>query len=170
MSKRFDRDLTFTGRTQIWRDVFDKAQSDGRTLFGYGIGGFWGKIGSPSSKIDNVLFADIAQSHNGLIDIYIQFGLIGVCLFIIYLFSIFIYLSKIKSKNQSVFFFNLFFIFFIFNNLVESSYLQPKNIINEVFILIVIYILNSRITLNFHHIKYMYKYREIYKRLNVNDN
>jgi len=143
----FDRDLTLTGRTQIWRDVLDKVQLENNSLFGYGIGGFWGKTGSPSSKIDNALFMEIGQAHNGLIDLYIQYGLIGLTIFVCFLFNILNKLSKIKSNSKNVFLFNFFFVLFLFNNLVESSYLQPKNFLNVIFVLIVVYILNSETSL-----------------------
>lgn len=165
ISKKFDRDLTLTGRTQIWRDVFDKIQFDDKTLCGYGIGGFWGKIGSPSSKIDNALLAEIGQSHNGLVDIYIQYGLIGVFLFIFFLFSILNKLSKIKSNLPSVFFFNFFLVLFIFNNLVESSYLQPKNFLNAIFILMVMYILNSRSIMKLKYIQDIQKQHQIFQNI-----
>ncbi|MDY0986384.1 O-antigen ligase family protein [Flavobacterium sp. CFBP9031] len=142
-ASNFKRDLTLTGRTQIWRDVLDKVQLENKTLCGYGIGGFWGKTGAPSSKIDNALFAEIGQSHNGLIDLYVQYGLIGVSLFICFLSSILNKLSKMKSNSSYVIFFNFFFVLFLFNNLVESSYLQPKNFLNIIFFLIIVSILNS---------------------------
>lgn len=148
-SSNFNRDLTLTGRTQIWRDVLDKVQFDDKTLCGYGIGGFWGKTGAPSSKIDNALFAEIGQSHNGMIDLYTQYGLVGISLFVYILFTILKKLSKLKSNSAQIIFLNFFFVLFLFNNLVESSYLQPKNFLNIIFILNTIYILNPKYLLEF---------------------
>lgn len=144
ISLNFNRDLTLTGRTQIWRDVFDRVQYENKELFGYGIGGFWGKTGSPSSKIDNPLFAEIGQSHNGLIDLYAQFGLIGIFLFLCFFFYIISKLSELNAGSPHVIFFYFFLVFFIFNNLVESSYLQPKNFLNTFFIFLIFYVLEFR--------------------------
>ncbi|MBF9253261.1 O-antigen ligase family protein [Pontibacter sp. 172403-2] len=140
----FNRDLTLTGRTQIWRDVFDKIKNDNKVITGYGIGGFWGKERAPSSQVENSLFTEIGQAHNGLVELCVEYGLLGVILFVSFLVFIVNKLPLIYWQYKDIIFFNFFLIFFIFNNLVEASFLQPKHFLNCIFLLISIIVLNSK--------------------------
>ena len=69
------RDPTFTGRTDIWRNVL----ADTRTslLFGAGFFSFWG--GQGGEAVRQVMQAPgLHSAHNGYLDIYVDGGLIGL--------------------------------------------------------------------------------------------
>lgn len=140
----FNRDLTLTGRTQIWRELLDKAKIDDKIFFGYGIGGFWGDAGAPSSKINVDIFTEIRQAHNGLVELYLVNGLFLVACFVFFLSFVLKKIQNMKYNYNEIVFFNFFLVLFIFNNIVESSFFQPKNFLNYLFIFISIVILNAR--------------------------
>ena len=71
------RDMTLTGRTEIWTDVLQVAST--HPLWGTGYGAFW--IG----RIANIPWTEnltwtLGQAHNGYIDVYLQIGAIGLVL------------------------------------------------------------------------------------------
>jgi O-antigen ligase len=70
------RDLTFTGRTDIWRAVLAQ---DINPLFGTGYWNFWGNAGGDSVR--SVLqVGEMKGAHNGYLDIYVDGGWIGIAL------------------------------------------------------------------------------------------
>lgn len=82
----FGKDPTFTGRTEIWHLVWAAIQA--RFWLGYGFGAFW--IDVPSA--DNPMFAiwdvtGVLGAHNGLLDLWLSIGFIGVSLWVSLLVS-----------------------------------------------------------------------------------
>jgi O-antigen ligase len=75
----FDKDITFTGRTEIW--AASGPYLADRPLTGYGLAG-------PYSDLSNLIARDIFDSlgfyithaHNGLIDVMATLGLVGVAI------------------------------------------------------------------------------------------
>jgi exopolysaccharide production protein ExoQ len=74
------KDSTLTGRTEIWSMVWQKFLQ--RPWFGYGYSAFWlGKDGKQSAAIAQALHWVVPHSHNGLLDVLVQVGLVGLTLF-----------------------------------------------------------------------------------------
>lgn len=76
----YGKDVTLTGRTHIWAAVADAVSQ--RPVFGYGIGGLlWG---TPPSNETAVVWRSIGfqvpHSHNGILDLLVQYGVIGMSL------------------------------------------------------------------------------------------
>jgi len=97
----FGKDLTFTGRTDVWSD-YSRAVEE-RLWLGYGPYAFWQNwlgINSPAAKWDSGGWMP-PHAHNGFFDISIDLGLIGLLLFSIsFLVGIFqatFYLLKGRS-------------------------------------------------------------------------
>jgi len=80
------RDSTFTGRTDIWKASIATAENP---LIGTGFESFW------NVNVDRVALAlsniwgihDLNSAHNGYIQIYLDLGLVGLCLLSIVLIS-----------------------------------------------------------------------------------
>lgn len=68
--KLLGRDLSFTGRTEIWTDLL---RENVNPILGTGYMSFW--LGSAVDRYDN-----ITQAHNGYLETYLNGGLIGLCL------------------------------------------------------------------------------------------
>lgn len=82
-----DRDPTLSGRTIIWGALIDKIHL--RPWLGYGYYGFWHGAYGESAVISKIITAYIPpHAHNGLFDLVIAFGLIGLILFSLNLLSL----------------------------------------------------------------------------------
>lgn len=77
------KDLTFTGRTFIWRATFNAWME--RPVLGYGLGGILGQdpITPRTAELWRAIGFRVPHSHNGVLDIGIQLGLVGVALFVL---------------------------------------------------------------------------------------
>lgn len=82
------KDPTFSGRTDIWSAVI-QAISD-QPLLGYGRGGLFFP---PANEQTASLWRDIGfqapHAHNGVLDLWLQLGLVGVALYALIFFSSF---------------------------------------------------------------------------------
>jgi O-antigen ligase len=67
------RDLTLTGRTDLWADLLDIAAES--PIFGVGYGSFW--IGNTHNLWERHLWGP-TQGHNGYIDVYLELGAVGL--------------------------------------------------------------------------------------------
>jgi exopolysaccharide production protein ExoQ len=67
------RDLTLTGRTDLWADLLDIAAET--PIFGVGYGSFW--IGNTHNLWERHLWGP-TQGHNGYIDVYLELGAVGL--------------------------------------------------------------------------------------------
>jgi O-antigen ligase len=75
------KDLSLTGRTDIWPFVIDKIQE--RPLLGYGFAVFWNGLQGESAYIWRALKWTVPDSHNGFIDLWVDMGFVGFFLFCI---------------------------------------------------------------------------------------
>lgn len=76
------RDTTLTGRTDIWAQSLEAGAQ--RPLLGAGYGAFWGVGSSEGSdaaaRISARLAEPVANAHNGLLEIWLDTGMVGVVL------------------------------------------------------------------------------------------
>lgn len=73
------RNLTLSGRSSLWVVVI--AFIAAKPLLGYGYSAFWQGFSGDSGFISLSLRWDIAHAHNGLLDLALDTGLVGVALF-----------------------------------------------------------------------------------------
>jgi len=72
-TKSMDRDLTLTGRTEIWKLCLKFVENP---LIGVGYDSFW--LGERLDLFWGKVEGHPVQAHNGYIDVYIQIGIIGL--------------------------------------------------------------------------------------------
>ncbi|WP_420450777.1 O-antigen ligase family protein [Ilumatobacter sp.] len=73
------KDLTLTSRTEIWAGVWTVIKE--RPWTGYGSGGVWlDPAAEPTSTILRPLGFSVFHSHNGFLEVWLQFGIIGLVL------------------------------------------------------------------------------------------
>jgi O-antigen ligase len=74
------KDSTLSGRTDIWRYVWDQIQL--RPWLGYGLAAFWDGYEGPSGYVQLAMRIAVIYAHNGFLDIWLSIGLIGLSVFL----------------------------------------------------------------------------------------
>jgi O-antigen ligase len=73
------RDATLSGRTDIWNAVWNSIMQ--RPLLGYGYAAFWRGLQGASADIILELGWAVPHAHSGILDLWLQLGLVGVIIF-----------------------------------------------------------------------------------------
>lgn len=122
------RDLTFTGRTEVWDILLHDLDNRHRTAFGFGWGGYW--------VVDNIdrenpitsvseLDWDPGQGHNGYLDTMVMAGIFGLVIFVIFLFDNVRFIFKNIGFDKQIVY--LFTLIIMFNNITEASFFRAKH-------------------------------------------
>lgn len=123
----FEKDLTLTGRTDLWPLVVAKIQE--RPLLGYGFNGFWHGNDGESLYIWNAIRWTPPNSHNGFLDLALSLGIIGIAVFFILFWSSVvknIALLRVKFRWHYVWPLS-YFIFLVLKNFSESSLMSQNS-------------------------------------------
>jgi exopolysaccharide production protein ExoQ len=75
------RNTTLTGRTDIWHMALASFLKS--PFLGYGYSAFW-NVSPEGLKINSVLHWAVPHAHNGFLDLALQLGLVGLCLYLAY--------------------------------------------------------------------------------------
>jgi exopolysaccharide production protein ExoQ len=123
------KDATLTGRVDLWPAVLDKIWQ--KPWLGYGFSGFWGgDWDSECAYVWNVTGWTPPNAHNGLLDIWLDLGLLGLSLFILgFLFNLVKGLIWVRiSKTADAFWPIMYVIYFWLSNQTESALLRQNEI------------------------------------------
>lgn len=133
------RDPTLTGRTLIWGYSFERIAQ--RPWLGYARGVFWSKrskypgeagvavVGAPPVNLMSVTYAP-PHSHNGVVDILLDVGFVGLALFLLsFLLMVMRLVKRIYITDTPEEFFPVVFLaFFLMYNFTESLMMRGENI------------------------------------------
>ncbi|PSB09426.1 hypothetical protein C7B62_13305 [Pleurocapsa sp. CCALA 161] len=124
----YDRDITLTGRTPLWADLWGFIQQ--QPWFGYGYGAFFSGSHRETDIIWKVHTWIPPHAHNGFIEIWLDIGLIGLAVFSINYFGcIFNSLFKyLLFKDLKMLWILLLLLYTIFFNLTEVSFLSQSTL------------------------------------------
>jgi exopolysaccharide production protein ExoQ len=122
------KDATLTGRTDLWPAVIDKIWE--RPWLGYGYSGFWGNSKSESVYIWRVTGWDPPNSHNGMLDILLDLGILGLSLYLLgFIIGIFKGLNCVRrNRAADAFWPVMYMMYFWFSNQTESGFLRQNEI------------------------------------------
>lgn len=115
------RDPSLTGRTRIWDAVAAAIQE--KPFLGYGFGGFWlGWDGASSAVWEQIGWAS-PHSHNGILDLALDLGAVGVLLFLLGLCgALFRAIHRIRNPRTPADYWPIaFLLFMFFYNITEST-------------------------------------------------
>jgi O-antigen ligase len=128
-------DPTLTGRIFLWDALLEIGKDN--WLFGSGYGGFW--IGEYANNLWQIFTWKPTQAHNGYIDVYIDIGVVGVCILVIVLIVTYLSIEKgLASGSDFAKFRFAIFITTMIYNFTESSFLKPTSFLWFTFLLIAI--------------------------------
>ncbi|MCC0177342.1 O-antigen ligase family protein [Waterburya agarophytonicola K14] len=115
------KDVTLSGRTDIWQYVWDQIQL--RPWFGYGLAAFWNGYDGPSGYVQLAMRIAVIYAHNGFLDIWLSLGFLGLFVFVIgFLNTIVQSLALLRKTNTPEGFWPLLFLTYILlSNLTEGT-------------------------------------------------
>jgi len=76
-----NKDVTLTGRTDMWPFVWEKVQE--KFWLGYGYEGFWRGLDSPGAYVWRAVGWEPPHSHNGFLEMMLIFGAVGTSIYLI---------------------------------------------------------------------------------------
>lgn len=119
------KDMTLTGRTELWPLVIDAITQ--KPILGYGYGAFWG---IKSESIWRTLLWEAPHSHNGALEISLQLGVVGLLFFLITF--IFYFVQSVRLIRQTKFveylFPSVFFIVLLQISLSEAEVMKSNSL------------------------------------------
>jgi O-antigen ligase len=129
MPELFGKDLTFSGRTDLWASIFDEAKT--HLLYGCGFGGFWVVGSAPIESLYNLHVWLPKQAHLGYLDTINETGIIGLAIVALMVICYFIYLLKFESPH----FWKWFVIAALVLNTMESCLMSSSRNITGILFL-----------------------------------
>lgn len=129
------RDLTLTGRTRIW--ALSAEAFAQQPLLGYGYGTFWHEAGPTAGRrIVALLYWSVPNAHNGLLDVALDVGVVGVVLAVLIIGGLLIRgIGDARAGRHEVAVLRLSIaLLVVFSNLVESSFLQENVFLTIAFV------------------------------------
>jgi O-antigen ligase len=133
------RDASLSGRTRIWQVVFEGAN---RPMLGYGFEAFWDSpIAAAILARQNVINFDPGNAHNGWIQIWLDFGFLGVGLVLLVLMNSLYRLYRwiVYAPNQLGLWLPGIYIFAFFQSL-PGSFIAAQSFVWVSFVMMTMYL------------------------------
>lgn len=132
------KDTSLTGRGPLWDTVVDLIWQ--RLWLGYGFSGFWKGWDTPSADIWRIVGWQAPNAHNGLLDLWLDLGLLGLTIFLI---GLLVNLAKSLAWIRTVrkpegFWPVMYIIYFCLSNQTESALLRQNEIYWLLYVTVVI--------------------------------
>lgn len=131
----FGRDMTLTGRTDIWQSLWLSVEK--RPLLGYGYVAFWQGLNGESANAILAAHWMFGYAHNGFLEIVLQLGFVGLGLFAI-TFVIAVknawFCLRYGRSEATEWFAGLLFLTCMYN-IDEETILFPKDLLSILYIL-----------------------------------
>ncbi|MES1925296.1 O-antigen ligase family protein [Salinisphaera sp. T31B1] len=118
------RDITLTGRLQIW--TLTVAEIVKHPWLGTGYGAFWLGAGGPAPWLTQNLYGILWQAHDGYLDVLNETGLIGMALVLGFIGVHLRQIGLLASHDRgNAVLHAVFLAFFLLSNIAESSLFRP---------------------------------------------
>lgn len=114
------KDITFTGRTVIW-DILFNAGLEEHSVLGAGFDSFFLK----HDQIRQVANWNASHAHNEYLQIFLNFGMIGIVIYLLNLFSIF-RCFFCSGRNPETHLLASLMIFFLFRSFFEPIFMRDS--------------------------------------------
>ena len=127
-----EKDVTLTGRTEIWDAVLDSIAK--RPLLGYGYQAFWLGFQGESYRIILAVTWALGQAQNGFLDVLLEMGLAGLVPVLLILFFAFrdailcLLRSHDRAQLRHVEWYLAIVLLTVIYNLDESFLFEPRHL------------------------------------------
>ena len=142
------KDLTLTGRTELWQFVVEMIAK--QPWLGYGYHGFWKDWNSEGAYVWRAVGWEAPHAHNGLLDLLLHLGLLGVLLFLLgFLASVCRSLVSLRTSYTPEFYWPiLHLVYMVLANVTENTMLRRNDLF---WVLYVAVTLSTLITTSHRH-------------------
>lgn len=122
------KDATLTGRTVLWSAVLDEIRE--RPWTGYGYSAFWLGWEGKSATVWLATGEEFYDAHNGILDLWLTLGLVGVAVFLLNFVRAFVRAGVwVRVAGTVVGLWPIAFLtFMLLSNLTEGTILQQNNL------------------------------------------
>jgi exopolysaccharide production protein ExoQ len=122
------KDPTLTGRTEMWPYIMEMIWK--QPWLGYGYSAFWNDWDSPGAYVWYAARWTPPNSHNGFLDLWLDFGLVGLIIFVLgFLQTSLRGLQSIRVDKYWASFWGLLYLtYLMLGNLTESSLVARNDI------------------------------------------
>jgi exopolysaccharide production protein ExoQ len=133
------KDVTLTGRTEIWSAVLDSIAK--RPLLGYGYQAFWLGLEGESYRVILTVSWVLAQAQNGFLDVMLEMGAVGLTIVLLVFGFAFrdglvcLFQSRDQTQLRAVEWYLAIVVLTLFYNLDESFLFDPKHLGSMMFLL-----------------------------------
>jgi exopolysaccharide production protein ExoQ len=121
------RDLSFTGRTDLWADIL--METEKHWVLGTGFQGFWVVENPALLALYDIYVWLPNQAHNGYLDILNEVGVVGLIIFLLIILNYFRGLLKLKLPH----YWKWFVIVAIIVNFQESTFIRAQVVTGVMF-------------------------------------
>lgn len=130
------KDLTFTGRVDIWMSAFELIKI--HPWLGYGYEAFWKGMNGPSAYIWRDLMWPVPDAHNGFVELTLHLGFVGLGIFFGgYVINLIRSITKVRTTSGVEFTWPLLYLVYVFlSNIPEQSLLIPNNLLWVIYVTI----------------------------------
>ena len=120
-----NKDITLTGRTDMWPFIWEKIQE--RFWFGYGYEGFWRGLDSPGAYVWQAAGWRPPHSHNGFLEMMLIFGAVGTSIYLFGFLRAFVRsMGMVRATHSSEFLFPIMLLSYTFS----SSFTETGGILD----------------------------------------
>ncbi|HEX6913917.1 MAG TPA: hypothetical protein VF145_01665 [Chitinophagaceae bacterium] len=120
-----ERDMTFTGRSDVWHIMLKDLREYDKQALGFGVGAYWGeKTYHPKAHLHELEWTP-NSGHNGYLDMKIAAGWTGVIILLLFLFQYFTNIFRLMNNRNIVMLFVS--VIFCINNITETSFFREKH-------------------------------------------
>ncbi len=130
-----NKDITLTGRTEIWQFVVEVLQR--KPWLGYGYDAFWSQgLDGDAAYIWRAFMWETPHAHNGFLDIWLQLGFVGVSLLVLGLYYHLLHsVIQLRYTSGSEYLWPvLLLVFCIFDNLTETTLLRSNDVLWVIYV------------------------------------
>lgn len=105
----FFEDATGSGRTVLWSYILSSINNPINIIFGHGAG----SLGFYTSVTEGLSYSLFETSHNTYLDILYEFGMIGITVFMLFIYRTYLKLQNIEDTEEYKILITIFLVIFL---------------------------------------------------------
>jgi O-antigen ligase len=128
------RDVTLTGRTEIWSALMPSIYQ--QPLLGYGFYAFWLGLTGESGNVIRTVHWFFGYAHNGMLEIVLQLGIVGLGLFLVtFVHAMKDAVNAYRARSSGVDWYIGLIILTVLYNIDEATVVWPTDLLSILYVI-----------------------------------